>query len=332
MRMPERIAVRFVTGMIVLTGSLPAHAADGFPSSEPAAVADDESGSTERATVKRAPVDSSQVARPTQTKSRLETAKNPPMQVVSVGFVDPVVYGIDPSLADVVSIALVAEVRKHQGLSVLSMQEVKAMLQQEGNRQMLGCAEDSCLGELAEALGFDEIVVTTMSEVDAGHVLQVKRLNQQEAKAIRGVTKRVEANGGEGLLAAVGPLVDELFPNHPLRAGVKRGVSPEVALSLNPPPISLGLWGSLAGTSIGLLAAASISAVAASVLQAAAQAQVDASITGPPADGRTVVTTLGAATVLTYGAYAAGIAGFGLAGATGALSFITNWRGYGTTE
>lgn len=292
------------------------------PSEDP--IVSEESSTADEAT------DANPLASPQPSLEPAEKAGR--AQVVSIGFIDPTVYGIEKPLADVVSLAIVTEVRKHQGLSVLSMQEVKAMLQHEANSQMAGCSEESCLAELAEALGFDEIVLTTMSAVDGGHVLQVKRINQREAKAMNGVTKRVEDNGGEGMLAVVGSLVDELFPDHPLREGVKRGVAPEVALSLNPPPISLGLWGSLAGTTIGLLGAATISAIAASVLQASAQSQVDASVGGEPASGGAVVATLGAATVFTYGAYAVGVAGFGLAGVTGALSVITDWRGYGSAE
>ena len=55
--------------------------------------------------------------------------------------------------------ALVTEVRKIEGIGAIGVAEIRQMLAQEYRRQMLGCqADQSCLAEIAGALGVDELV------------------------------------------------------------------------------------------------------------------------------------------------------------------------------
>ena len=67
--------------------------------------------------------------------------------------------GMDPRVMRVVEDSLLAEVRKLQHSSAISMDEVKALLEFEADRQRTGCSDDSCLAEIAEALGADALIV-----------------------------------------------------------------------------------------------------------------------------------------------------------------------------
>lgn len=145
--------------------------------------------------------------------------------------------GIEPRQAAIVSEALLLELRKRSGVSVLALEEVRAMIELEAQKQTLGCAGDgSCLAEIVDALGADVVVVATATVVGDGSVFGLKRLEPKSAQA-RQVTRRLERAGGEELLAAIGPAVDELFAEHPLRPGQVSGVEPELALRINPPPL-----------------------------------------------------------------------------------------------
>ena len=78
---------------------------------------------------------------------------------------------------------LVQEIRKLKGVSVIGMDEVRAMLDHEAQRQLAGCEADSdCLAEIAGALGADTLVVGSMARVGDEHVLALRRIEPQRAE------------------------------------------------------------------------------------------------------------------------------------------------------
>lgn len=149
------------------------------------------------------------------------------------------VDGIDERVGRVVTDAVVAEVRKLQRVSVVSMDEVKAMLDHEAQKQLTGCADDSCIAEIADSLGVDGIIIGTLAKIGDDHVFGLRRIDQRAAASLGQVSQRLQAGNGEEFLAMVGPAIEQLFPEpaHALRAGQKRGVSEEVALRISPPPL-----------------------------------------------------------------------------------------------
>ena len=93
-----------------------------------------------------------------------------------------------PRLGPVVTASLVAEVRKLEGLSVIGMDEVQAMLDLESQKQLVGCVDDSCLSEIAAALGADIVVVGSLARVGADSVFGARRIDQRSAA----VSKQVD--------------------------------------------------------------------------------------------------------------------------------------------
>lgn len=165
--------------------------------------------------------------------------------------------GVDERLSRVVLEALMAELRKLTGVSVIGMDEVRQMLDFEAERQSLGCDDDtSCLSEIADALGVDVLVTGSLARIEREHVFALKRIDQREAQVAGAYLQRLVAEDGEEVLAAIGPAVAELFPEVPLRPGAVRGVAPEVALRLNPPPLSPWMFWTTAGSATALLTAA----------------------------------------------------------------------------
>jgi len=162
--------------------------------------------------------------------------------------------GAGPRVGRVVSEALVTELRKLDGVLVVSMEEVRAMLRLEADKQATGCGDDSCLAEIGDALGVDNLIVGQLVVASDGSLLSLRRIDQREARVVGTVSRRLATKNGEEFLAAVGPGVQELFPALPLRAGQRRGVDPQVALLLNPPPLPPALfWSTVA---VGITAAA----------------------------------------------------------------------------
>ncbi|MDP2342807.1 MAG: hypothetical protein Q8O67_17760 [Deltaproteobacteria bacterium] len=236
--------------------------------------------------------------------------------------------GVDPKVARLVTDSVVSELRKLQRVSVVSMDEVRAMLDLETKKQITGCSEASCLSEIADSLGVDGVVIGTLASVEGAHVFGMRRIDQREAKTLGVVNQRLEGANGEEYLACVGPAVAELFPEFPLRTGQTRGVAAEVALRINPPPLPTWVFWSAVATSGALVAGG----ITAGVLNGVERASLDAYVATAgqePLEGsvfveknNSIVNTAGVAWALVGGAVVAGAA-------TSVVSLFTDWNNYG---
>jgi hypothetical protein len=145
--------------------------------------------------------------------------------------------GVDERVALVTTASLTAELRKLNGVTVIGMDEVRAMLDLEAEKQLLGCPDDSCLAEIAESLGADTLVVGSLAHIGEENVIGIKRIDQRAASVAGQVNQRLKPANGEEFLAAIGPAVEALFGDFSLKPGKTRGVPEELALRLNPPPL-----------------------------------------------------------------------------------------------
>ena len=177
---------------------------------------------------------------------------------VSAGLIKVAVYPMDLEnipevLGNIVSESVLDEVRKLEGVSAIGMDEITKMLSLEAQKQVVGCDEsESCLAEIAGALGVDEIITGRLTEAADGRIFLLRRINQRKASIIQTVTKRLHIGSGEEFLLATGSVIYELYPKRTNRPGTSRGVPDEIALRLNPPPVPT--W--VTWTSVGLSAAA----------------------------------------------------------------------------
>lgn len=172
-------------------------------------------------------------------------------RAVRVAVYDLEAANVDAHVGRVVTESVVAEVRKLDRVVVVGMSEVRALLDLEAQKQLAGCSEDSCLAEIADALGVDLVVTGTLARVGEEHVFGLKLVDARAARTASSYDARLAPAGGEEFLAAVGPAVEKLFPGRPLRPGATRGVPAEIALRLNPPPIpAWAFWSGVGGTAV----------------------------------------------------------------------------------
>lgn len=242
---------------------------------------------------------------------------------------DFVVEGVDSRVARVVQESLVEEVRKLERVSVISMEEVRAMLDLEAQRQLVGCDEEaSCLAEIAGALGADVLVTGTVARVGDEHIIGVKRIDQRRAEVTATFSERLSAGDGSELLTSIGPAVERLFPEVPLRQGRARGVDEEVARRINPPPLPPWAFWTGAGTG-GALAVATVASGAVWLLLQADYKAIGERARAEPVDGALLVETgerAQLAEIVTWTLVGAtAVAG----GATLALTPFVDWLGYG---
>lgn len=228
---------------------------------------------------------------------------------------DLTVADVEPRVAHVFVDSFLAELRKLQRVSVLSLDDVKALLDLEAQKQLAGCDDSSCLAEIAEALGADVLIVGGFVKVDGTTAMSLKRIDARAAVVVRDYTQQIVAANGDELLAAIGPIVEKLFDDVPLRAGERRGVAKEVALRLNPPPVPPAVWYAAASTTAVGLAASAVAGVFWSRADSNLRTSIELAKSSPQ-PGRLLLAQQ--SDVVTANAVF-----WGIAGTTGAVAIVT---------
>ena len=166
---------------------------------------------------------------------------------------------IQPHAVRVVGESLLGEVRKLSGLQAVAVSEVREMVQFEATRQASGaCDDEPCATAVASALGVDELLAGSVGQLGETKVFTMRRLDLKTGKVNASVTRTLKSDNGEELLSVIGPSVEQLFPERDVREGQKRGVSPEVAKRLNPPPLPRWVTMATGGAAVAALATAGV--------------------------------------------------------------------------
>ncbi|HEY4220322.1 MAG TPA: hypothetical protein VGO62_03250, partial [Myxococcota bacterium] len=240
--------------------------------------------------------------------------------------------GVDDRVDRVITDAVVAELRKLDKTTVVGMDEIKAMLDLEAQKQMLGCSDASCIAEIAEALGVDGVVIGNLAVVGDGITIGLKHIDQHSATTLGQSTRRLNGSDPADVLAALGPMVQELFPDVPLKPGLSRGVAPEVSLRIHPPPLQPWVFWSLGGVSAAAVATGAVFTTWNALAYSAAVDKADASIKGPAIPGSDLNSDLGSVRgsfvglLVCYGAAAVVGAGAGVS------ALFVDWDGVGAAS
>src|SRR5512140_1503956 len=67
---------------------------------------------------------------------------------------------------------LAAELRQQSGASVITARDLASLLSLEKQKQMLGCTTESCMAELAGAVGADRVVAGDVAKLEKSLVVQ----------------------------------------------------------------------------------------------------------------------------------------------------------------
>ena len=237
--------------------------------------------------------------------------------------------GVLPRVARIVTDAVVVELRKYQQLNVIGMDEIKDMLSHEANKQMLGCDDDSCLAEIAGALGVDELVTGSVSLIGDSSVLNTRRIHLRTARVVHSYEQRLTPKAGEEFLAVVGEAVAALYPEQQLRPGMHGGVDDAVALALNPPPLRPWIFYTTAGGALLLGALTGGATVMTALAYDAREQLVQGSVPpGQPVAAAVVLDKQRAAETWRAVLLTLGIASGVITAAAALEVLFTDWWGY----
>lgn len=238
---------------------------------------------------------------------------------------------IPAPIGKIVSNSLLDEIRKLEGVSAIGMEEITQMISLEAQKQIMGCDEsESCLAEIAGALGVDEIITGQLTEAADGRTFLIRRINQRRAAVIGTVTKRLKIGSGEEFLLALGPAVEELYAERKNRPGTHRGVPDEIALRLNPPPLPVwSTWTTFAASATALAASGLFYGLAYQENQFYNSGAWENTDT---LEGSELTGAYNAGQTYEQAGVGALIAGGSLALSALVMSFFTDWEGHGEEE
>src|SRR5690349_2476595 len=85
--------------------------------------------------------------------------------------------GVNASLAESMTEALVAELRPKAPGDLMTPRQLSAVLSVERQKQLMGCSDESCLVEIAGALSADEVIGGSLARLGQSWLLHVQRMD-----------------------------------------------------------------------------------------------------------------------------------------------------------
>lgn len=120
------------------------------------------------------------------------------------------VGGVPPRLAEALNPVLLTELSRREGMSVVSQADVRALLELEADKALLGCTDTSCMTDIAGSLGAELLATTTLSKVGSEYVVAMTLIQVEGAKVVRRSTGKARG-GDEAASQALVMAVHELF-------------------------------------------------------------------------------------------------------------------------
>jgi hypothetical protein len=128
------------------------------------------------------------------------------------------VTGVEAQIGTIVTELILDALLNRHGVQALGPTDFKDMLNQEQQKQLLGCDQNSCMAEIAGAMGANLLISGMVGKLGGVHVVTLKLIDTRTARVTSRSSKRF--NTIEEMPDAVGPLVDELLNAKPRSAAV----------------------------------------------------------------------------------------------------------------
>ncbi|MBW1809526.1 MAG: PEGA domain-containing protein [Deltaproteobacteria bacterium] len=122
-----------------------------------------------------------------QTAPKFKLAKG---QKLSFAVFDLVPSGVSKDIAENLTQILSVEIKRVEGASVISRDDMTAMLRLEEDKTLLGCSDDtSCIAEIGGALGVDKLVVGHVGKLSESYIVSLRLIDPREAKVESRITE-----------------------------------------------------------------------------------------------------------------------------------------------
>lgn len=138
--------------------------------------------------------------------------------------------GADPKIAHLVTTLVASELHKRPSLSVTSQEDIQNLLGLNRQRQLLQCADASCLAEIGGALGVDQMVTGSLSKLGGSQVIVLRVVDVRHARVLRDVNRRIQDPKADAILDVLPAMIVELYPNDAPQPAPAAAVTPPAQL------------------------------------------------------------------------------------------------------
>ncbi len=121
--------------------------------------------------------------------------------------------GADPKVAHLVTTLVASELRKLPSLSVTSQDDIQNLLGLNRQKQLLQCADATCLAEIGGALGVDQMVTGSVSKLGESQILVLRVIDVRRAQVLHDINRRIKEPKADAILDVLPSMVTELYPN-----------------------------------------------------------------------------------------------------------------------
>jgi hypothetical protein len=119
------------------------------------------------------------------------------------------VSGTTPDVGTVVTELILEALLNRHGVRALGPSDVRDMLDAEKQKQLLGCDKESCMAQIAGAMGAERLIAGMVGKLGDVHVVTLKLIDTQSAEVTSRATRKFQRI--DEVPDAIGPLVDELL-------------------------------------------------------------------------------------------------------------------------
>ncbi len=121
--------------------------------------------------------------------------------------------GVQAGSSDVLTDILLESLMTRHGLRALGPSDIQALLSVEQQKALLGCTDESCMTELAGALGADWLIAGSVGMLEDMFVLSLQLIEAKSAKVTSRSTTTLQSL--KEAPEKIGPLVDKLLGSRP---------------------------------------------------------------------------------------------------------------------
>jgi hypothetical protein len=100
-----------------------------------------------------------------------------PQKATSLAVMDLVAAGVAQDTASNLTQVLGTELKRVPGASVISRDDIQAMLQMQADKARLGCDDASCLAEIGGALGVEKLVVGSVGRMSGSYLISLRLIS-----------------------------------------------------------------------------------------------------------------------------------------------------------
>jgi hypothetical protein len=136
---------------------------------------------------------------------------------------------IPPEEAASLTDAVAAELRQQSGAEVITSRDLGSLLSFEKQKAAVGCSSDTCMAELAGAVGAGRLVAGDVARLGESLLLQLRLLDVRAARVVAQSSRRFKKGSFDDLLDALPSMVRELLHAPPSIAGADRTAPPPTA-------------------------------------------------------------------------------------------------------